>query len=151
MSTMVGFGWGGGRGQVSSRQMSGQPSAGPGHGSARSLSSTPSAIKWCPTDTDPLSKSGRLRECRTLNPPGHLPPDLRPYRIGNESVPIQLAQCRFPLLAIFNAKILTYFSNKIHGRNFIKRHSETVMVWNYQNADCSLRKTIYRVIYYLLL
>jgi len=25
--------------------------------------------------------------------------------IGNESVPIQLAQCRFPGLAIFNAKI----------------------------------------------
>ena len=29
--------------------------------------------------------------------------------IGNESVPIQLAQCRFPGLAIFNAKILNFF------------------------------------------
>jgi len=37
-------------------------------------------------------------------------------------------------------KILIYFSNKIHGSNFIERHSETVMVWNYWNADCSLRK-----------
>ena len=32
--------------------------------------------------------------------------------------------------------------------NFIKQHSETVMLWNYQNADCSLRKNFYRVIYY---
>jgi len=32
---------------------------------------------------------------------------------GNESAPIQLAQCRFPGLAISNAKILIYFSNKI--------------------------------------
>jgi len=65
--------------------------------------------------------------------------------IWNESVPIQLAQCRFPGLAIFNAKI--YFSNKIYGNNFIKQHSETVMVWNYQNSHCSLRKN-YCVIYY---
>jgi len=48
--------------------------------------------------------------------------------IGNESVPIQLAQCPFPGLAISNAKILTYFSNKIYGSNFSKQHSETVMV-----------------------
>jgi len=53
--------------------------------------------------------------------------------IGNESVPIQLAQCWFPGLAASNAEI-------IYGSNFIKQHSETVMVWNYQNADCSLRK-----------
>jgi len=31
------------------------------------------------------------------------------------------------------------FSNKIHGSNFIKQHSETVMVWNFQDADCCLR------------
>jgi len=31
------------------------------------------------------------------------------YFIGNESVPIQLAQCRFPGLAISNAKIRIYF------------------------------------------
>ena len=59
------------------------------------------------------------------------------YDTGNGSVPIQLAQCRFPELAISNAKILIYFSNKIYGSNFIKQHSETVMVWNLQSADCS--------------
>ena len=29
-----------------------------------------------------------------------------------------------------------------------KQRSETVMVWSYQNADCSLRKTFYRVTYH---
>ena len=29
-----------------------------------------------------------------------------------------------------------FFSDKIYGSGFIKQHSETVMVWNYQNADC---------------
>jgi len=50
------------------------------------------------------------------------------WSTGNESVPIQLAQCRFPQLAISNAKMLMYFSNKVYGSNFIKQHSETVMV-----------------------
>jgi len=36
-------------------------------------------------------------------------------------VPIQLAQCRFPGLAIFDAKILIYVLNKIYGSNFIKQ------------------------------
>jgi len=57
-------------------------------------------------------------------------------------VPDTVAQCRFPGLAISSAKILKYFSNKIYGRSFIKHHSETVMVRNYENADCSLRKKI---------
>jgi len=35
---------------------------------------------------------------------------------------------RFPGLAISNAKILIYFSNKIYGSNFIRQNSETVMV-----------------------
>jgi len=48
--------------------------------------------------------------------------------IGDESVPIQLAQCRFPGLAISNAEILIYFSNEIYGSNSIEQHSETVMV-----------------------
>ena len=49
--------------------------------------------------------------------------------IGNESAPIQLAQCRFPGLAISNAKISIFFSNEIYGSNFIKQHSsETIMV-----------------------
>jgi len=47
---------------------------------------------------------------------------------GDESAPIQLAQCRFPGLAISNAKILIYLSSKIYGSNFIKQHSETVTV-----------------------
>ena len=48
--------------------------------------------------------------------------------VGNESAPIQLAQCRFPGPAISNARILIYLLNKIYGSNFIKHHSETVMV-----------------------
>ena len=40
--------------------------------------------------------------------------------IRDESVPIQLAQCRFHWLATSNAKM--------YGRNFIKQHSETFMV-----------------------
>jgi len=47
--------------------------------------------------------------------------------IGNENVPMQLAQCWFPGLTISNAKIQIYFSNKIYGINFIKQHPETVM------------------------
>ena len=55
-------------------------------------------------------------------------------------MPIQLAQCRFSGLAISNGKILIklYFPNNIYGSNFIKQHSETVMVLKYQHADCSL-------------
>jgi len=49
----------------------------------------------------------------------------------------------FPML-----KYKYIFADKIYGSNFIKQHSETVMVWNYQNADCSLKKSIYCVIYY---
>ena len=57
--------------------------------------------------------------------------------LGNESVPIQLAQCRLPGLAILNAKIwifakmldLTiYCSNKMYGNNRITQHSQTVVV-----------------------
>jgi len=48
--------------------------------------------------------------------------------ITKESVPIQLAQCWFHGLAISSAKIKIYFSNKIYGSNFIKQHSETVIV-----------------------
>jgi len=48
--------------------------------------------------------------------------------VGNESVPIQLAQCWFPGLAVYNAEIQIHLSNKIHGNNSIKQHSETVTV-----------------------
>ena len=47
-----------------------------------------------------------------------------------------------PWLAVSSAEILIYFSNKIYRSNLIKQYSETVMAWNYQNADCSLRKKI---------
>jgi len=60
----------------------------------------------------------------------------------------QLAQCWFPGLASLNAEILIYFSNKIHVNNVIKQHSETAMVWNFQDADCSQRKK--NVLCYLL-
>ena len=50
------------------------------------------------------------------------------HHIWNKSAPIQLAQCRFPGLAISNAKMLIYFSNKIYGSNLSKQHSEIVMV-----------------------
>ena len=49
----------------------------------------------------------------------------RKMRKRNESAPIQLV-------------LIYFFSNKIHGNNFLKQHSGTVMVWNYQNAVCSL-------------
>ena len=71
--------------------------------------------------------------------------------IGNESAPIQLAECRFPGLAISNAKIWIHFSNKINGSNFIKEHPETVMVRNYQSADCSLRKKHSIVVCYFII
>ena len=48
--------------------------------------------------------------------------------VGNESVPIQLAQCWFYGPAISNAKTNISFSNKIHGSNFIEQHAETAMV-----------------------
>jgi len=46
------------------------------------------------------------------------------------------------VLAISNARMLIYYSNKIHGSNFVKQHSETVVVRNYQNVDFSLREKI---------
>ena len=63
--------------------------------------------------------------------------------IGNESAPIQLAQCQVRRLAISDAKVLICFSNKMHGSNFIEQQFcqtalGTVLVWNYQNTDCSL-------------
>jgi len=49
-------------------------------------------------------------------------------RIGNDSVQILLAQCWFTGLAISNAEIYIYFSNKIYGSSFMKQHAETAMV-----------------------
>jgi len=53
---------------------------------------------------------------------------------GNESVPIQLAQCRFSGLAINSDKIQIYFSNKIHASNFFKQHSETVSLLRFETT-----------------
>jgi len=39
-----------------------------------------------------------------------------------------------------SAKVLIYFSNRIYGSSFIKQPSETVVVWNRQNVDCSLKE-----------
>ena len=47
--------------------------------------------------------------------------------MGNESVPTQLAQCRFPGLAISNAKILIYFSKKY--REAILPNSTRKLLW----------------------
>jgi len=54
--------------------------------------------------------------------------------IGNESAPIQLAQCHVRRLAISDAKVLICFSNKMHGSNFIEQQFcqtvlGTVLVW----------------------
>ena len=65
--------------------------------------------------------------------------------IGNESAPIQLAQCRFPGLAISSSRILIYFSNKICGTVL----SNSTLVWNYQHVDCSFQERhFYCVVYY---
>ena len=48
--------------------------------------------------------------------------------------------CWFPGLAISNAKMYIYFSDKMYGSNLIEQHSETVMVLNCPNADCSFRQ-----------
>jgi len=50
--------------------------------------------------------------------------------LGNESVPIQVAQCWFPGLAISNAKNKYIFSNKIYDSNFSETALGTVMVRN---------------------
>jgi len=80
-----------------------------------------------------MGNTGRSRKCRLTGGVLVYRPvcnkiGMQTAAIGNESVPLQLAQCRFPGLAISNAEILIYFSNKIYGSNFIKQHLETVMV-----------------------
>jgi len=67
------------------------------------------------------------------------------------SAPIQLAQCRFHAWqAISNAKILIlFFKWNIRKQFYQTALSETVMVWNYQNADCSLKRKFY--LYFFLI
>jgi len=50
------------------------------------------------------------------------------YLIGNESVPIQLAQCWFPGLAICNAKIYIYFQIKYAEAIFSNRTQKVIAV-----------------------
>jgi len=62
----------------------------------------------------------------------------------NESVPIQLAQCWLPVLAISNAKIS--FSNKIYGSNFNEPTRE--LSWfEITKMLIAVKKSIYCVIY----
>jgi len=61
--------------------------------------------------------------------------------IANESVPYtHSAGCLGWPPAVLEYKYI--FQNKINEINFIKQHSETVVVWNYQNADCSLKNKL---------
>ena len=78
-----------------------------------------------------------------------LPKIIKIGRVWNESVPIQLTQCRFPGLAISHAKILIYFFKS----NIRKQFYQTTLGNCYglklpKNADCSLRKQIDCVVYY---
>jgi len=61
-------------------------------------------------------------------------------------VPIQLAQCRFPGLAISNAKILIYFSNK-YTEEILSKSTWNLLRSENTNADLQFRKKII-VIYY---
>jgi len=59
--------------------------------------------------------------------------------IGKDSAPIQLAQCLscpFPVLKYY------YFFKYNIRTQFYQAARETVIVWNCQNTDCSLRKKI---------
>ena len=69
---------------------------------------------------------------------------------GNESVPIQLAQCRFPGLAISNAKILIglYFSRKINGRNHFHQTALENLLWFEITKMLLAVRNKYCVIYY---
>jgi len=64
--------------------------------------------------------------------------------IGNESVPIQLTQCRFPGLAISNTKILIYIF-QIKYTETILSNSTRKLVWfeiTKMMIACSLIKNI---------
>jgi len=54
-------------------------------------------------------------------------------------VPIQLAQCWFPWLAISNAKIQIYFSNKIHRTNFITQRRQNLVSSDSTTVEISCR------------
>ena len=58
--------------------------------------------------------------------------------IGNESVPIQLAQCRFPGLAISNAKILIYFFPRKYTEAILS--NSLVNCYGLKVSECCLTK-----------
>jgi len=68
--------------------------------------------------------------------------------IGNKSVPIQLAQCRFPRLAISNAKILIYFSNT----EAILSNSTRKLLW-FEIIKCWLqfKKEINFIVWFIII
>jgi len=66
--------------------------------------------------------------------------------IGNESAPIQLALCQFYGLAISNAKILKYFSDKIY--RFYQTALGNCYCFKLPKCWLQFKKKIYRVIYY---
>ena len=55
----------------------------------------------------------------------------------NETLSIQVPVPWAGYFQCWNINII--FSSKTHGSNFIRQHSETVMVWNLQTADCCLK------------
>ena len=96
---------------------------------------------WSPTLLRSLQRSsavacGRLRF--------HADPCVT---VGNESVPIQLAQCWFPGLAISNAKLLIYFS-KIKYTEAILSNSTRKQLWLEVTEMLIAVKKLYCVIYY---
>ena len=98
---------------------------------------TPSYVAF--TDSERLIGDAAKNQVRFLNC------TLVVTVLRNESALIQLAQGRFPGLAISSVKILIYFSNQIHGSDFINTRK---MLWfqKYQTANCSLRENFYGVI-----
>ena len=63
--------------------------------------------------------------------------------IGNESVPIQLAQCRFPGLAVSNAKISIYIFQTKRAETILSNSTRKLLWFEYyQIDDCSLRKKL---------
>jgi len=68
-------------------------------------------------------------------------------QIGNESSPIQLAQCRSLGLAISNAKILVYFSNKIHGSN-LSNSTRKLLQFEITEMLIAVLEKKFTVIYY---
>jgi len=66
--------------------------------------------------------------------------------VGNESVPIQLAQFWFPGLAIYNAKIKIYFSQIKHTEAVLSNSTRERLWFEITKMSIALKKQIYCVI-----